>query len=609
MENYDFGGWATRNDLLCADGRTIRKNAFKSQDGQIVPLVYNHNHSDASNVLGHAVLENREDGVYAYGVFNDSDSGRAAKEAVKHGDMRSLSIYANNLKQSRDGDVIHGIIREVSLVFAGANPGAFIDTVLAHSDDYVDGLIVGYDENLTLYHSDNNYDYDEILEHSEEDEDVDMEKEDKSVEDIINSMTEEQQNVLYALIGNMLPDEDEDDDYEEGDDEMKHNLFDNDEQYDDGYLSHSDEMEIMDMAKGGYGTFQNALEAYAEDIGLQHSLSDGDIDTLFPDYKDVYPGEPETITRDLTWIEKVMNGVHKSPISRVRTRQFDARQTGIRAKGYKKGAKKTEIGNVKLLNRTTDPQTVYVKDKLNRDDIVDFTDFSLVDYTYKNMKMALTEELAIAIMIGDGREDGDENKISEDHIRSIWHDDDLYTIHYDVDIAGTEKELQGSDTAKHFSENYIYAEAIIKAALYSREQYKGSGTLSFYCTPHLLNVMLLARDMNGRRIYESKSDLAAALNVASIETAEQFEGLIREDKQHKKHKLLGIFVNLTDYQVGSTKGGEITSFNDFDIDFNQEKYLMETRVSGALTRVYSAIALEEPVSTTSSDSGVTPGGH
>lgn len=607
MENYDFGGWATRNDLLCADGRTIRKNAFKSQDGQIVPLVYNHNHSDASNVIGHAVLENREDGVYAYGVFNDSDSGRAAKEAVKHGDIRSLSIYANKLKQSRDGDVVHGVIREVSLVFAGANPGAFIDTVVEHSDDDNEGLIIGYDENLTLYHSDNYYD-DEEIEHSEEDEDVDNEKEDKSVEDIINSMTEEQQNVLYALIGNMLPDEDDYDD-EEGDDEMKHNLFDNDEQYDDGYLSHSDEMEIMDMARGGYGTFQNALAAYAEDTGLQHSLEDGDIDTLFPDYRDVYPGEPETITRDLTWIEKVMNGVHKSPISRVRTRQFDARQTGIRAKGYKKGAKKTEIGNVKLLNRTTDPQTVYVKDKLNRDDIIDFTDFSLVDYTYKNMKMALTEELAIAIMVGDGREDGDENKISEDHIRSIWHDDDLYTIHYDVDIAGTGKELQGSDTSKHFSENYIYAEAIIKAALYSREQYKGSGTLSFYCTPHLLNVMLLARDMNGRRIYESKSDLAAALNVASIETAEQFEGLTREDKQHKKHKLLGIFVNLTDYQVGSTKGGEITSFNDFDIDFNQEKYLMETRVSGALTRVYSAIALEEPVSTTSSDSGVTPGGH
>lgn len=610
MENYDFGGWATRNDLLCADGRTIRKNAFKSQDGQVVPLVYNHNHNDASNILGHAILENREDGVYAYGAFNDSDAGKAAKEAVKHGDITSLSIFANKLKQSKAGDVIHGIIREVSLVFAGANPGAFIDTVVEHSDDDNDGLIIGYNENLTLYHSDD--DYDNKSEHSEEGKDMNNENDDKSVEDIINSMTEEQQNVLYALIGNMLPDEDGDNDYEEGDDTMKHNLFENDEQqYDDGYLSHSDEMEIMDMAKGGYGTFQNALAAYAEDTGLQHGISDADINTLFPDYKDVYPGEPETITRDLTWIEKVMNGVHKSPISRVRTRQFDARQTGIRAKGYKKGAKKTEIGNVKLLNRTTDPQTVYVKDKLNRDDIIDFTDFSLVDYTYKNMKMALTEELAIAIMIGDGREDGDENKISEDHIRSIWHDDDLYTIHYDVDINGTEKELQGSDTSKHFSENYIYAEAIIKAALYSREQYKGSGTLSFYCTPHLLNIMLLARDMNGRRIYESKSDLAAALNVSSIETAEQFEGLVREDKQHKKHKLLGIFVNLTDYQVGSTKGGEITSFNDFDIDFNQEKYLMETRVSGALTRVYSAIALEEPVSTTSSgstESGGTVGG-
>ena len=304
-----------------------------------------------------------------------------------------------------------------------------------------------------------------------------------------------------------------------------------------------------------------------------------------------------------------MNKTHKSPIARIRTRQADIRDKNLRAYGYIKGKKKKVTPNFKLLNRTTDPQTVYRKDALNRDDIIDIVDFDVVEYQYSIMKLNLNEEIAMAIMIGDGREDGDENKISEDHIRSIWHDDDLYTIHYDVDIAGTEKELQGSDTAKHFSENYIYAEAIIKAALYSREQYKGSGTLSFYCTPHLLNIMLLARDMNGRRIYESKSDLAAALNVASIETAEQFEGLIREDKQHKKHKLLGIFVNLTDYQVGSTKGGEITSFNDFDIDFNQEKYLMETRVSGALTRVYSAIALEEPVSTTSSDSGVTPGGH
>ena len=593
MEGYDFGGWATRNDLLCADGRTIRKNAFKSQDGQIVPLVYNHNHNDVDNVLGHAVLENRDEGVYVYGTFNDSESGQMAKELVKHGDVRSLSIYANKLKQD-GGNVLHGVIREVSLVLAGANPGAFIDTVLAHGENSDEGLIVGYDENITLYHSDDygyedgmysfEQEYEDDIEHSEEE---DMGN-DKTVRDIIDSMNEEQQNVFYAVVGELVSD-----DETEGDD-MKHNIFEQDS-YEGNYLTHADEMNIMEMAKNsGFGSFQNAYAAYMEENQLQHGIDPDDMDTLFPEYKDVYPGEPETLTRDMTWIDKVISGVHKSPITRVRTRQLDARQTGIRAKGYKKGTKKTEIGNVKLLSRTTDPQTIYVKDKLERDDIVDFTDFSLVDYTYKSMKMALNEELAIAIMVGDGREEGDENKIYEDHVRSIWHDDDLYTIHYDVDIKGTEQELQGSDTTKHFSDNYIYAEAIIKAALYSREQYKGSGTLTFYCTPHLLNVMLLARDMNGRRIYESKSDLAAALNVASIETAEQFEGLQRTDKTGKKKNLLGIFVNLKDYQVGATKGGEITSFEDFDIDFNQYKYLMETRVSGALTRVYSAIALEEP---------------
>lgn len=591
MEGYDFGGWATRNDLLCADGRTIRKNAFKSQDGQIVPLVYNHNHNDVDNVLGHAVLENRDEGVYVYGTFNDSESGQMAKELVKHGDVRSLSIYANKLKQD-GGDVLHGVIREVSLVLAGANPGAFIDTVLAHGENSDEGIIIGYDENITLYHSDDYEEgfygfeqgYEDDIKHSEEE---DMGN-DKSVRDIIDSMNEEQQNVFYAVVGELVSD-----DETEGDD-MKHNIFEQDS-YEGNYLTHADEMNIMEMAKNsGFGSFQNAYAAYMEENQLQHGIDPDDMDTLFPEYKDVYPGEPETLTRDMTWIDKVISGVHKSPITRVRTRQLDARQTGIRAKGYKKGTKKTEIGNVKLLSRTTDPQTIYVKDKLERDDIVDFTDFSLVDYTYKSMKMALNEELAIAIMVGDGREEGDENKIYEDHVRSIWHDDDLYTIHYDVDIKGTEQELQGSDTTKHFSDNYIYAEAIIKAALYSREQYKGSGTLTFYCTPHLLNVMLLARDMNGRRIYESKSDLAAALNVASIETAEQFEGLQRTDKTGKKKNLLGIFVNLKDYQVGATKGGEITSFEDFDIDFNQYKYLMETRVSGALTRVYSAIALEEP---------------
>ena len=599
--NYDFGGWATRNDLICADGRTIRKDAFKAQDGQKVPLVYNHNHTDVDNVLGHGVLENRDEGVYIYGTFNDTAAGKAAKEMVKHGDVRSLSIYANKLKQS-GGDVLHGIIREVSLVLAGANPGAFIDTVLAHGEDIEDGIIVGFDENITLYHSDCKPEKKKTEEpakkedeakNKEPDEKDDKEKDkekktEKTVQDVINSMTEEQKNVMFSLIGEAKGES------EKGDEEMKHNVFDQDEAV-DGFLSHSDELAIMATAKNSsVGTFQNALASFMEENAVKHGIDPVDIETLFPEYKDVYPGEPETITRDLTWIDKVISGVHKSPVSRVRTRQLDARQTGIRAKGYKKGNKKTEIGNAKLLSRTTDPQTIYVKDKLNRDDIIDFTDFGLVDYTYRQMRMALNEELAIAIMVGDGREDGDEYKIAEEHIRPIWQDDDLYTIHYDIDINGTEQELQGSDTTKHFSTNYIYAEAIIKAALYSREQYKGSGSLTFYCTPHLLNVMLLARDFNGRRIYESKSDLAAALNVTGIETAEQFEGLQRTDKNGKKKNLLGIFVNLKDYQVGSTKGGEITTFNDFDIDFNQEKYLMETRVSGALTRVYSAIALEEP---------------
>ena len=593
--NCDFSGWATRNDLMCEDGVTIRKNAFKCNDGQKVPLVYNHEHGDLGQVLGHAILENRDDGVYAYCYLNNTEEGRTAKELVNHGDISSLSIYANKLKKVGN-DVIHGVIREVSLVLAGANPGAFIDTVLSHSADSEDGMIVGYNENLVLYHSADSSKDEEDKEDKEDKKDnkekKDVKNHEKTVQDVIDTMNEEQKNVMYALVGQAIEDNEGG---EDNDMSMKHNIFENDSQ-EGNYLTHSDEQSIISLAKNSsVGSFQNALAMYVEDNDkLQHGIDPNDIETLFPEYKDVYPGEPETLTRDMTWIDSVIRGVHKSPISRVRTRHLDARQTGIRAKGYKKGNKKTEIGNAKLLSRTTDPQTIYVKDKLNRDDIVDFTDFSLVDYTYRQMRTALNEELAIAIMVGDGREEGDEYKISDEHIRPIWLDDDLYTIHYDVDIKGTEQELQGSDTTKHFSENYIYAEAVIKAALYSREQYKGSGSLTFYCTPHLLNVMLLARDLNGRRIYESKSDPAAALNVTSIETAEQFEGLQRTDKNSKKKNLLGIFVNLKDYQVGSTNGGEITTFSDFDIDFNQEKYLMETRVSGALTRVYSAIALEEP---------------
>ena len=612
MAKYDFGGYATRNDLLCGDGRTIRKDAFKDNDGCTVPLVWNHDHNDPENVLGHALLENRSDGVYAYATFNDTDAGRAAKKLVQHGDVKSLSIYANRLKQV-GGDVVHGTIRELSLVLAGANPGAFIDCVMSHSDsDEAEALIVGFDENITIYHSDE-FDGD-VITHADDSENPDKKKEnkgdekmnkngkmnendDKTVAEVFDELTEDQKTVVYALIGQALEENGDEDDDEEGEGEsMKHNLFDNDFE-EANVLTHSDEEAIMDLARSSsVGSFKEAFTIFANNNELAHGAVDGEVlDALFPDYKDVYPGEPETITDDQTWVGSVIAGVHKSPISRVRTRQLDARNRRNRAKGYKKGKYKEEGTNVALLSRTTDPQTIFVKDKLNRDDIIDFTDFDIVDYNWRIMRQALNEEIATAIMIGDGRQEGEEDKISETHVRSIWNDDELYAMHYDVDIEAAKKKLQGTNTNANFSDNYIYAEAIIEAALYSREKYKGSGNLTFYCTPHLLNVMLLARDMNGRRIYSSKSDLQAALNVSSIQTVEQFEGLVRKDAELKSHELLGIFVNLADYQVGSTKGGEITKFEQFDIDFNQQKLLLETRISGALTRVQSAIVLEKPV--------------
>lgn len=600
MDNYDFSGWATRNDLLCADGRTIRKNAFIDNDGQTVPLVWNHDHNSADNVLGHALLENRDEGVYAYCTFNDTESGQAAKKLVQHGDVKSLSIYANKLKQVGK-DVIHGAIRELSLVLAGANPGAFIDFVMAHGEDEEDGFIAGYDENIMIYHSECGPKKEEPKkEEPQKEESKKEEKEmadsnEKTVADVFNEFTEDQKNVVYAMIGAALEEAGVDEN-EEDDENMKHNLFDGEEKMEESVLCHADEEKIMVLAKSsGVGSFQEAMKIYAKDE-LSHGAIDGEVlDTLFPDYKDVYPGEPETLTDDQTWIGSVIAGVHKSPISRVRTRQLDARNRRNRAKGYQKGKFKNEGTSVALLSRTTDPQTIFIKDKLNRDDIIDFTDFDMVAYQWRIMRQALNEEVATAILIGDGREEGEEDKISETHVRSIWNDDELYTIHQDVDIEAAKKKLQGTNTGASFGDNYVYAEAIIEAALYSREQYKGSGNLKFYCTPHLLNVMLLARDMNGRRIYSSKADLQAALNVSSIETVEQFEGLVRTDKELKKHELLGIFVNLADYQVGSTKGGEITKFEQFDIDFNQQKLLIETRISGALTRVKSAIVLEKPI--------------
>lgn len=621
---FDFSGWATRNDLVCADGRTIRHNAFEHCDGKTVPLVWNHQHNEPTNILGHALLENRKDGVYAYCTFNESESGKAAKELVQHGDIVSLSIYANGLRQTPNKDVMHGDIREVSLVVAGANPGAFIDFVdMAHGEGGEQEMILSAYEPISLYRPDEK----PPLIHKAGSEDGKKEdkpkgdgkeekpEDEKTVQDVVDSMTEEQRTVMYALIGAAMEEldsqkgkgdggDDDDDDPDKKSDKtkggnktMKHNVFDT-EDTQDTVLSHSDRADILALAKSNsVGSLQTALKIYAEQNELKHGIDN--IESLFPDFKDLRPGAPERVTRDQGWVTAVMQKVHKSPISRIRTRQMDTRKDSIRAHGYQKGKRKTLSGNMNVITRTTDPQTVYRTDALHRDDIVDITDFDVVEYQYAVMRENLNEEVATAIMVGDGREADDEMKISEDHIRSIWNDNDLYTIHYDVDIEAARAELNGSKTDMSFGENYIYSEAIITAALYAREKYKGTGTPDFFCTPHLVNVMLLARDMNGRRIYNSKADLAAALNIGELYTAEQFEGLVRMDDEGAKHKLLGLFVNLADYTVGSTKGGEITRFDQFDIDFNQQKYLIETRLSGALTRVYSAIALEEPVATSS----------
>lgn len=616
---YDFGGWATRNDLQCADGRVIKKDAFKGQNGQTVPLVWMHNHADPANVLGLAHLENRDEGVYAFCEFNDTESGKTARELVKHGDVQSLSIFANQLKQAGH-DVVHGIIREVSLVLAGANPGAFIDDVVMHGDGET-GIVIGYNEMIMgqLEHSADEPDKKKEEEKIEPNDKSDNgeKKDDKveTIEDIFKSMNEKQQTAVFAMMAEFVDKENpkkEDDESKGGDDNMKHNVFDTDKRDDKSFLSHADQEEILKLAKTSQvGTFQSALEIYANENALQHDAlasgfaqtGDDNVTLLFPEYKDVRPGAPELITNDQGWITTVMNKVHKSPISRIRTRQADIRNIDtLRAKGYKKGKEKAQAGNFKLVRRTTDPQTVYIKDALNRDDIVDITDFDYVSYLYNIDRMMLNEELATAIMLGDGRDDGDEGKISPDHIRPIWLDDDLYTIHVDLDVAAAKKELQGTNTAANFGENYIIAEAMINTALYARENYKGTGTPDLFITPHMLNQMLLARDINGRRIYSSKAELATALNVGSINTAEQFEGKTRTTSDNKKKKLVAIIANLADYSLGATKGGEVTHFTQFDIDFNQEKSLLETRCSGALTRVYSAIAIEEDVTSSSSAS-------
>ena len=606
--NYDFCGWATKNNLRCSDGRTIMKDAFKHMDGKVVPLVWNHKHDGVIDVLGHALLENRDEGVYAYGTFNDTESGQTAKLLVQHGDVDALSIYANNLKQNMS-NVIHGDIREVSLVLAGANPGAFIESVIKHGEEseeeariFTGEYISLEDENLKscIEHSEENSKKEDVsmYENEETKKDTTDDSNEETVEDILNTLNEKQENVVNYIVGLALEEGSNKTDEESkgGNETMKHNVFDGMEAETQNVLSHADQESIIELAKqSGVGSLKAAMEIFAnENAELAHGFES--YEQLFPDYELTKKGAPELLERDQSWVAGVMSKIHKSPISRIRTRQADARIEELRAKGYQnKGSEKKVTANIKLLSRTTDPQTVYIKDNMHRDDIIDITDFDVVEYQWNVMRHTLNEELALAALIGDGRDEGDPDKIHETHIRSIWNDDELYTIHKDVDIKAAKAELQGTNTGASFGDNYIYAEAIITAALYSREKYKGSGTPDLYCTPHLLNVMLLARDLNGRRIYDSKADLAAALNVGEIYTVEQFEGRTRTATDGKTKKLLGLFVNLADYQFGSTKGGEITKFEDFDMDFNKYKYMLETRLSGALTKVYSAIALEEPV--------------
>ena len=638
-DDYDFSGWATRANMKCSDGRTIMKDAFIDNDGTQVPLVWNHQHNSADNVLGHALLKNMDEGVYAYCKFNNSESGKMGKELVRNGDVNQLSIYANNLKQ-QGGNVIHGAIREVSLVMAGANPGAYIDSVMCHGDNSDEEGIIFTGEDIVLAHSeDENSEKEDALEHAYEDkksdkkdeaEKVKNEKEEanmaenetkntnpekeKTVKEVFDTLNEEQKTVVYALIGQALEDagvsdgEDDEEDMkhsEGGNDSMYTNVFDRNAVQPANVLSHADQEEILKMAKAPGMTLKSAIEAFANDHKdiLAHGFESSEVGRLFPDYKDVYPGAPELLERDHDWVNQVLTKAHKSPVSRVRTKQIDARAAEIRAKGYSKREKeKTISANMKVLMRTTDPQTIYFRDALHRDDVVDITDFDVVAYQRNVMKRNLEEEVARAALIGDGRQDTDQDKISEDHIRPVWKDADLYTIKASVDVDGMKTKLQGTNTGANFGDEYIKTEAIIAASLNAREKYKAKGVPDFYCTPHLLNTMLLARDLNGRRIYESADDLAKVLRVNNIYTVEQMEGLSREadpaksEETGKKFNLLGIFVNMANYQFGSTKGGEITSFEDFDIDFNQYKYLMETRLSGALTDVYAAIALEQPVS-------------
>lgn len=572
VKDYDFSGWATRANLRCSDGRVILPGAFSDQDGMKVPLVWNHEHNSNQNVLGHAILENRDEGVYAYCKFNETESGQNAKLLVKHGDVTALSIYANKLKQ-KGSHVVHGAIRELSLVLAGANPGAFIDSVICHDDGEDEEAIIysgmAGEEDFFLAHADGNEEEKKDMA-TEETKKTPDEGGEETIADVLKTFNEKQKTVMYALIGKALEDKGGDNNDEE-DSNMKHNVFDTEETQED-VLTHSEMSAIFSDAKRG--TLSEAVLAH----GIEH------IDYLFPEAKSV-DATPQFIQRDVTWVKKFMGAVHHTPFSRIKSMFADITEDEARAKGYIKGnLKKEEVFS--LLKRSTDPTTIYKKQKMDRDDVIDIVDFDVVAWIKSEMRMMLDEELARAMLVGDGRLPSSDEKIDESRIRPIWKDSDLFTIKYRIETGAADD----ADTR---------AKAFIRAAVKSRKEYKGSGNPTLYTTEDLLTDCLLLEDRTGRRIYDTVTTLATAMRVKEIVTVPVMEGLSREDKGEEL-KLMGLIVNVGDYNVGADKGGAVNMFDDFDIDYNAQKYLIETRCSGALTKPYSAIALEEHVTAAAS---------
>ena len=567
MEKYDFSGWVTKNNLKCADGRTIMKDAFKHNDGQKVPLVWNHQHNDPNEVLGYVLLHNQDEGVYGYGTFNDTESGQTAKLLVQHGDVNALSIYANQLKQSMS-NVTHGNIREVSLVLAGANPGAYIDSIIMHGEDSEDEAIIYTGEDIEIYHADNDDSASKNDEGSKEEKKPMTENnDDKTIGDVFDTLTDEQKTAVYAIIAQVMGDSETEND-EGGNKEMKHNVFDNENENQENTLTH-DAMNTIIADGKRYGSLKESFLAHAQEYGIES------IDWLFPEAKTLN-NPPEFIKRDTGWVSGVMSSVSHTPFSRIKSAFADITEDEARAKGYMKGKlKKEEVFS--LLKRTTTPTTIYKKQKLDRDDVIDITDFDVVSWLKAEMRMMLDEEIARAILVGDGRLASSDDKINESNIRPIWKDEELYTIRTYVTKGTTNDET---------------IKAFIRAAIKARKDYKGSGNPVLYTTEDVLTDCLLLEDGMGRPLYESEEKLRTTLRVSKIVTVPVMENLKRTDETNGEVELMGLIVNLKDYNVGADKGGAINMFDDFDIDYNQQKYLIETRCSGALIRPYSAIAIE-----------------